>query len=44
MNYLNGYRLFEGVLCGVNEEGALFWNVCRTCSSDDLKEDDERYS
>ena len=29
-----------GVICGVDEETALFWNVCTSCGSEDVYEND----
>lgn len=32
----------QGIICGINEETALFWNVCNICSSDNVVKDDEQ--
>ena len=30
----------EGIICGVDEETALFWNVCGECGSDEVLENE----
>ena len=32
--------ILKGVICGLNEDTALFWNVCQICGGEDLREAD----